>query len=262
MPLCENCGIQVLDSEPFCPICGFNFPLQSTYPEVNQPQQQRYQQYSLQLHPAEQHNRPYQSQYQQPYHEQNQQPKRRSNGKLFKASTLVAIAVLIIAILLISIATFVLNGGDVNGKTVTMSMRDFDNEMDDYDVDNGEFISLDPGDTLKIKDKIVYIDSVIESGETVTYIWFETNHKGEDIADWVEYEPSYGEYYYNNYDITFEGDLTDKYEIGDEVVVTLHIIEIEYNNRIMEYFEEMWNEQYNEPQYQIPSSCLDHANGN
>jgi hypothetical protein len=140
-------------------------------------------------------------------------------------------------------------------------MREFDYEMDDYDFDNWEFISLDPGDTLKINDKIVYIDSVIESGETVTYIWFETNHKGEDIEDWVEYEPSYGAYYYNNYDITFEGDLTDKYKIGDEVVVTLHIIEIEYNSRIMEYFEEMWDDQYSEPQYQIPSSCLDHANG-
>jgi hypothetical protein len=240
MPLCQNCGIQVLDSESFCPICGYNITLQwTTYPGVSQAQQD-YHQSSSQTH---------------------QKPKRRPYGEFFKGSILIASVILIIGILLISMATFIVTNGNGNGKTIFMNMREFDNEMEDYDFYNWGFTSFEPGDTLKIEDKIVYIDSVYEGGETVTYMWFETNHMGEELGDWIEYDSSSGEYYYIDYDITFEGDLTDKYAIGDEVVVTLHIIEIEYNNQIMEYFEEMWNDQYNEPQYQIPSSCLDHANG-
>ena len=48
----------------------------------------------------------------------------------------------------------------------------------------------------------------------------------------------------------------------EQIMHILWKIEKGFVKDIMEYFEEMWNEQNNEPQYQIPSSCLDHANGN
>ncbi len=259
MPFCQNCETRVLEGVSFCPICGFDFSSQWANDEVNQFQQQRYQQNPQQLHPLLQHSQPKNGLYQGPYDERYQQTNLRFNGRLAKSFIVVAIVFAVAAIIILSIAASIILNVNENGKTVIMSMREFDCEMDDYDLENGEFISMESGDTLKIEDRIVYIDSVVESGETVTYIWFKTNHEGENIEDWVEFDPRYGEYYYDNYDITFKDDLTNQYEIGDDVVVTLHIIEIEYNNRQMEYFEEMWDEQKNEPQYHIPSSCLNHA---
>ncbi|UCH89294.1 MAG: hypothetical protein JSV49_01210, partial [Thermoplasmata archaeon] len=137
------------------------------------------------------------------------------------------IAGIVVIIIIIAAALFFLVMGpeddDDKGKTVKMNMADLENDLviDDTGVN---FKSLEPGDTLVIEDEITYIASDDYWGETVTYIWFESAHEGESENDWREV--SYGEVYYEDYDLTFQGDLTDDYQEGDLVKVTLHVVDL------------------------------------
>jgi|GEM_PF-3324594 len=85
-----------------------------------------------------------------------------------------------------------------------------------YDNGGGFFRSYDDGDTVKIKDTILYIETTSPSSNQ-TYIWFESTGKS-----------GYGSA------LVFEGNLTPQYHVGDEVVVTLNIVEFHLGERIYE----------------------------
>jgi len=77
------------------------------------------------------------------------------------------------------------------------------------------FRTLEPGDTLKIKDTIT--DIYYDDWEETTYIQFVGGG------------------------LPFDGDLTKRFNVYDEVIITLHIIEISDYNYSFEYFEEGWD---------------------
>ncbi len=105
------------------------------------------------------------------------------------------------------------------GKVITMTMKELQN-----DIEIGEnyscFKSLQPGDILKIKDEIALIEAMDWNNKTITFI---------TLKSWP------------NNTVPFEGNLTHEYEIGNKIVITLHIIEIEKNGRKIEFFKEMWD---------------------
>lgn len=84
---------------------------------------------------------------------------------------------------------------------------------------------LSKGDTVVISDTISTIDYYSWGGENVTYIIFEST-EGTDY-DWDGLE--------------FAGDLTDTFTEGDDVRITLTIIEVASDGITMEYYAEGWD---------------------
>jgi hypothetical protein len=124
------------------------------------------------------------------------------------------------------------------GDTVNMDMVDLRNNFTSDGIKN-----LEPGDTLIIEDEIIYIASDYddEYDKTVTYIWLESAHADESLSDWREYDYDNDEYDYFDIDFKIDGDITDEYDIGDKIRITLHVIKIDDNGVTREFFEEMWD---------------------
>jgi hypothetical protein len=167
----------------------------------------------------------------------------------------VVIGVVILAVIIILsailYATVISSDSDSDDDAKTMNMDDLENEFlfsEDFALN---FKTLSPGDTVKIRDEIVYIadDTDWFTDEEVTYIWLKSAHKYEDVDDWRD--PYDGEYY--DSDFTFQGDITDDYGKGDTVEITLHVIEIKVEGFTMEYFSEMWDG--DEP-CDLPENCI------
>jgi hypothetical protein len=114
--------------------------------------------------------------------------------------------------------------------------------MDDIrsDYDEGDFLTLSPGDTVVVEDEIAYIasDWDYEYDMEVTYVWLESAHALEDIDDWYD---SWDDDYYDH-DLIFEGDLTDEYSSGDEIAITFHVTIVSYYGEDIEVFKEMWDD--------------------
>ena len=146
---------------------------------------------------------------------------------------------------------FLLSGDEgIEEKAITMSCDEIEDDMEleekedykgyDYYF-SMDYKSLEPGDTLHLKDEITDIDYY--GGVTEIYL---------DDDD----------------DFRFEGDLTDEFDEGDIVIITLHVISIEYDESMGgstfhiegESFEEMWDSARNEPsEYPLSSSIIKHA---
>ncbi|UCE36578.1 MAG: zinc ribbon domain-containing protein [Thermoplasmata archaeon] len=228
MPFCQNCGNQVAEGFNVCPNCGQS---------IMQPQQ-AYQQY-----PPQQ---------QQPMQQPMQPtPMPPPAGGPSKGPLLIGVVVAVVVVIIVAVFAMMMLGGNGNGKTVTMTAKEL---MDDitYTEDTWGYKSLKPGDTLKIKDEIIYIASEYDDWyeETVTYFWFKSEHKNEDIDDW--YDSYWNEY--EDYDITFKGDLTDDFEEGDEVIITLHCIKVEKYGYEREVFREVWDEK--EETFKLPTKDI------
>ena len=196
-----------------------------------------------------------QQQYQQAPAQYQQPPPVRGKSK----STMILLAVFAVIIVVILAAAFIfMSTGDDNGggKTKTMTYDDLENNYDSYTMG---FKSLSPGDTVKIEEKLVYIASEYDDweDETVTYIWLESAHKGETEDDWREYDDWDEDYYYYDSDFTFQSDLTSTYSAGDDVVITLHIIKIEFYGYTREFFDELWDGK--QITYNLPTSCMKKA---
>ncbi|UCE36580.1 MAG: hypothetical protein JSW00_13830 [Thermoplasmata archaeon] len=205
----------------------------------------------------------------QQYPPQQQPPsKAPSKGPLIIGIVLAVVVVIIIAVFAVIMLDGDGNGkdngnGDKNGKengngdesAITMTFAELIEDVESSE-NTLEFKTLEPGDTLKIEDEIVYIASEYDEWdeETVTYIWFKSAHKSEDIDDW--YDDYWDDYY--NYDFTFKGNLTNDFDVEDDVVVTLHVIKIDMYGYEREYFEEMWDEDAQTVQ-NLPSSCIKKA---
>lgn len=113
---------------------------------------------------------------------------------------------------------------------------------------------LEPGDTIIIRDRLAYIASQqnLSINMTVTYVWFNSSHLGEDESHW--YNPSLSRY--TNFDLIIEGDLTGNYSIGDRMDITLHVIEADSDTIKGEFLEEMWDDENDVPTLVLPSSVL------
>ncbi len=119
--------------------------------------------------------------------------------------------------LIVVLSTGCLEGGESKAETMTLGelMNDYDANMDN---DTKKFTnmlkSLDEGDTVIIKDKI----------NNMTYI---------DYYDYtpVEFTSLLG------VPFPIEGDITDRFEIGDNVEIKLHIVNVTYTEQVE---EEIW----------------------
>ncbi len=83
---------------------------------------------------------------------------------------------------------------------------DFATFFEDYNTDTGNFSSYDAGDTVMIRDEIAHLRYLAD--EDVTEIWLESVGAG------IDHER-----------LTFLGDLRDRYEVGEKIEISLHIIE-------------------------------------
>jgi hypothetical protein len=146
--------------------------------------------------------------------------------------------VVIIVIIIILAAVFLLITPEEEGDTVTMDMNDLRKNFTADGLKN-----LTAGDTIYVEDEIIYMaDKYDEDYETtVTYIWLESAHGGESLSNWRVYDYSDDEYDYINMDFTIEGDITDEYDTGDKIRITLNVIIIDDNGETREFFDEMWD---------------------
>lgn len=133
------------------------------------------------------------------------------------------------------------NDGSTTGNTITMTAKELQNDMN-LDSDWTTYFkmlydSLKEGDTLILQDTISQI--FFNSDENVTKISF--NITSEDEAGYTLIN------YY------FEGNITDSYQIDDEVKITVTIKHVEFTyesatgtmNYELELFDEQWeSEEY------------------
>jgi hypothetical protein len=133
------------------------------------------------------------------------------------------------------------NGGGTTGNTVIMTAQQYNDDID-FTLDtsegwvmNVEYRSLEEGDTLILKDRIYKIERQSFSVDA-TSISF-------DVDDYTRIGVDASEIA-----ILIEGDITDEYEVGDNVRITVTVKHFEYTNETsgatfdMEVFEEGWNQ--------------------
>ena len=101
-----------------------------------------------------------------------------------------------------------------NGNTI-VTFSSYHEFEEDYIVTEGNYLSASPGDTIKIMDTIRLIVYNRESDYTV-----------------IEFmsEPGKSE--------TFEGNIVDKFAVGDGIMLIFHVVENELH---FEVIEETWN---------------------
>ena len=126
-----------------------------------------------------------------------------------------------ILVLALSISFLIVSPGciDNNNKTVTWAAKEV---WDDYVTEGNRsfFVSLDHGDTIRIRDNITKLEAGYQyKNESITYM---------SLTD-------------GQYPLPVQGNLSDEYQIGNEVLITLHIIEIETQGEKIEFFKEMWD---------------------
>jgi len=114
---------------------------------------------------------------------------------------------------------------------------------------------MEPGDTIRIRDNVIYIASQDHPvfNITVTYVWFESLHSHENETDW--YNASSGQY--NQSDFIVEGDQTSNYSAGSQMTVTLHIIKVDSAIIKGEWVEELWDSDNNLPLFYLSASALE-----
>jgi hypothetical protein len=103
-------------------------------------------------------------------------------------------------------------GEEQSGITVTYSSyHEFE---EDYNALEGDYISADPGDTVRIIDTIRIV--VYNTLSDFTVVEFTS-------------EPGRSE--------TFQGDITDEFSVNDEVMLIFHVVENDLGYEVM---EETW----------------------
>ena len=146
------------------------------------------------------------------------------------------------------------NGGTTTGNTVTMTAEELNDDMN-IETDWTTYMkilydSLENGDTLIIEDTIdnISYEPIIDR----TVIIFDIS-EGEGMTSSLNYP--------------FEGDISDIYQIGDQVKITATIKHVEFTfeedgasmDYELEIFDEMWTTQ---EEYiasgggTLPSSCI------
>lgn len=227
-----------------CPTCNSNLEYISDYGRWYCRYCRQYQQpLPHQPHPEQQPPA-----YQQPYQEPEPPP---SSKWMIIGAVIVVIIIIVVILATVLISTSQDDGNGGGGKTVTMSVAEFEDniniqhERDYRGYDNYIkvlFNSLEPGDTLLLKDEI-------------TDIYYN---------DWNETEIIIG----NDRWYDFEGDLTDEFELGDMVVIEMHVIYISFDqtsdgttyHNEGEIFQEQWNSELNEPRsVPLPRSIITKA---
>ena len=173
------------------------------------PPQDPYQQPQQQYQAPGQYQQP--DQYQQPGHEPKpQQPKGKS-------SLIPVLIVIIVVIVVIGVLAIFLLGSS----TVQMTPSEWQDEYEDYGYGLGNFPSLDAGDTVEITGRITDIEYY---GDSYFYYSYDYSFLELDNVD---------------FPLNFEGDLTDYYDEGDRVTITLHIEDISLLGISIEYIEEL-----------------------
>lgn len=105
-----------------------------------------------------------------------------------------------------------------------ITMNDLKDDFVELDGGGGYFLSYDHGDTVIIKDTILDIEAPPPSGNQ-TYIWFEST--GKDGYGWA---------------MVFYENLTEEYQVGDDVTITLHIVQYERDGIILEAYTKLYSD--------------------
>jgi ABC-type transport system involved in multi-copper enzyme maturation permease subunit len=173
---------------------------------------------------------------------------------------------LIIVFVILTVAASFLAGGQteplkLSYQELSQSMMQ-DDEGTDIDFPPDESLDIpemDPGDAIMISDRVEHIASRFESifNKTVTYVWFNSSHEGENTSDWYNVSIDF----YENFDVIIEGDQTDDYIVGDIMVITLHVTELEFevDQKVIkvEFIKELWDSENNTFRFILPASVLE-----
>lgn len=188
MPFCENCGSPITGN--ICQNCGWN-----TAQMPSQPAQQA-------------------QQYQQPQYPGSQ---RRSRAPI------VISAIIVIVIIILALMFFlVLNPEEEEIKEMTQRefMEDYEDSDGDGDIDNLK--SLNPGDRVRISDKVADIHYDYDADMTLIQC-----ESAEDLE--------------LKFAIVLDGDQSDRYDIGDPISVIWHIKKYEINGLSIELPKEFYS---------------------
>jgi hypothetical protein len=166
--------------------------------------------------------------YQQPVQQRPAQQQMPPPSNRSMKGVLAAVIIVVIVIVLAAVLFLALSDEESKGETATMDMLEL--VYNEYDIYENGFRTLGDGDTLIIEDTIIGIYHDDWDGTT--------------------------EIYFVGGSLYFQGDLTSRYSVYDKVVITLHIIEINYAGYTWEYFEEGWSGNRVVP---FPATCIDFA---
>jgi ABC-type transport system involved in multi-copper enzyme maturation permease subunit len=153
------------------------------------------------------------------------------------------IAMIVIFVLLTIAASYLAAGQEIGSTKIPYAGLMVISGVDDEG--KADLKNLEPGDALIIQDKALYIVSEynIVLGMDVTYVWFNSTHFLESESDWYNSSSSQ----YIKFDVVIEGNVTGNYGVGDQMDITLHIIEVDSQFMKGEFFEEAWDSENEMP---------------
>jgi Cu-processing system permease protein len=176
------------------------------------------------------------------------------------------ILALIVIFIILTVAASFLAGGqagplEFSYQELSQSMMQDEEgmEIDFPPVKDFDIPEMEPGDTIIISDQVEYIISRFEPffNKTVTYVWFNSSHEGENESDW--YNSSLG--LYENFDVIIEGNHTDDYIVGNSMEITFHVTELKFENDSkvikVEFIEELWDSENDTFRFVLPASVLE-----
>lgn len=175
------------------------------------------------------------------------------------------LGLIVIFIILTVVASFLAGGqtGPLEFSYQELSenmMQDDEGNTIDFPPDEDlDIPEMDPGDTIIISDHVEYIISRFEPffNDTVTYVWFNSSHEGENESDW--YNSSSG--FYINFDVIIEGDHTEDYSVGDSMELTFHVTELKFevDSKVIkvEFIRELWDSENDTFRFVLPASVLE-----
>ena len=130
----------------------------------------------------------------------------------------------IIVIIIMIVTSIIITSYFVVIKTNYISMNELKQDFIIYDEGGGYSVSYEDGDIVKIKDTIIDIE-LAQPSENQTYVWFESIENKE--IGWA---------------LVFYENITDEFNIGDEVIVTLRISEWEMDGVTYEAWPKLYAE--------------------
>jgi ABC-type transport system involved in multi-copper enzyme maturation permease subunit len=161
------------------------------------------------------------------------------------------LSLIVIFVLLTIIASYLAAGQEAGPTKMPYAGLLLITELDDEG--NIDLINLEDGDALIIQDQVKYIVSEynVFLGMNATYVWFNSTHFLENANDWYNSSSSQ----YIKFDVAIEGNVTGDYSIGDQMDITLHILEIDSLFIKGEFFKEAWDEENGIPKV-LPNEGL------
>ncbi len=161
------------------------------------------------------------------------------------------LSLIVIFVLLTIVASYLAAGQELGPTKMPYAGLMLISEVDDEG--NIDLKNLEPGDVLIIQDEVIYRVSEynVVLGMNATYVWFNSTHFLENANDWYNSSSSQ----YIKFDVVIEGNVTGNYSMGDQMDITLHVVEIDSQFMKGEFFKEAWDSENEIPKV-LPNEGL------